>query len=225
MDEVSKLERALLIMLAEGEGCHCLHRNTCAHIDSEWCRHITGKGSHVRISQYKELDITPCLYRERPGCCWVLAAIEKLAADYLRKGAVHCPPVPSEAVTLFDGSHRIELRLVPLKVHHGAIWFLGREWVIQLNARESPQERRHTVFHEGFHIVCRNTSPAFRRLDLEQRHPFREFVADHFATCILMPKEWFKEQWPKVRDVREMAYLFDVSEKAMVQRLRQLDLL
>jgi Zn-dependent peptidase ImmA (M78 family) len=164
------------------------------------------------------------MYRERPGCCWVLAALETLAMDYLRKGGIHGPPVPSEAITLFDQSRRIELRLVPLKFHHGASWLVGKEWVIHLNARDSSAVRRLTIFHEAFHIACRNANPAFKRFDLEAR-PFREILADHFATCFLMPKEWVEEQWLKVHDVRKMARIFDVSKRAMKRRLRQLGLL
>jgi len=132
--------------------------------------------------------------------------------------------VPSELITAFDKKCEIEVRTLPLKINHGAAWLLGKEWVIYLNAVDSPQVQRHTVFHEAFHIACRNSSPAFRRVDLKEK-PFRDFLADHFATCILMKKQWVEEHWALVRDVQKMAGIFDVSISAMEHRLRQLGLL
>ena len=184
-----------------------------------WKRHS------VRIHQHSDFNIARCIYRERPGCCWVLDSVEKLARDYLKRGRFSVPPVPSQAIAIFDQSREIELRLVPLKAHHGAAWLLGAEWVIQLNAAESPSMRRYTIFHEAFHIACRNASPAFKRFDLEDRKPFRELLADHFSFCFLMPKEWVEEWWPTVQDVQSMARTFDVPASAMGRRLRQLGLL
>ncbi len=224
MSQLPEFESLLSVILAEGKGCYCPHRDTCGYADNAWCRHITREGNGIKILEYKDLNIAHCVYRERPGCCWVLAAVEKLAAEYLTTGQVHCPSVASDLITLFDGSRKIEVQLVPLKAHHGAVWLTGEGWVIQLNARESHRVRRHTVFHEAFHIACRNASPAFKRLDLKNR-PFRELLADHFATCFLMPKKWVEERWPAVQNVRKMADIFDVSVSPMRQRLRQLGLL
>jgi len=30
---------------------------------------------------------------------------------------------------------------------------------------------------------------------------FNELLADYFATCILMPKEWVTEKWAEVKDL------------------------
>ena len=30
---------------------------------------------------------------------------------------------------------------------------------------------------------------------------FNELLADYFATCILMPKEWVTEKWVEVKDL------------------------
>lgn len=222
MSKSPEFERALSIILAEGEGCYCPHRDACVYAADPWCHHLVSAGNNARIRQYNDFNIAHCIYRERPGCCWVLDSVEKLARDYLKRGQIRVPPVSSQAIAIFDQRREIELRLVRLKAHHGAAWLLGAEWVIQLNAAESPCMRRHTIFHEAFHIACRNASPAFKRFDIEGRRPFREILADHFAFCFLMPKEWVEERWPKVHDVQSMARIFDVSMSAMGRRLRQL---
>ncbi len=223
MSQIPEFGSLLSVILAEGKGCYCPHRDTCGYANDAWCRHIAREGGSVKILEYKDLNIAHCIYRERPGCCWVLAAVEKLAAEYLARGGVNCPPVALDLINLFDSSRRIEVQFMPLKASHGAVWLTGGEWVIQLNATDSHQVGRHTMFHEAFHIACRNASPAFKRLDLKNR-PFRELLADHFATCFLMPKKWVEEWWSAVQNVRKMADIFDVSVSAMRQRLGQLGL-
>jgi hypothetical protein len=152
--------------------------------------------------------------------CLVMAAVEGLANSFL--SSVPYLPVPSSLIHLFDENREIDVRLLPLKTLHGAVWLTDDAWVIQLNAREGSRERRFTLFHEAFHIVCRNVSPAFRRNGLT-REPFREALADHFADCILMPREWILNEWQNNGDARKMAVLFDVPLTAMKRRLRQLN--
>jgi len=211
-------------MLTQGKTCKCLLQDTCPYSGREWCHRLTAKGRGTTTSQEQPPNTARCLYRERPGCCWVLAAVETLASDYLVRHKIQRPPVPSELITAFDNSSNIEVRLVPLKAHHGAVWRLKGEWVIQLNARESRRARRYTMFHEAFHIAYRIASPSFNEVELS-RQPFSEVLADHFATCLLMPKKWVEELWPGVRDVRALAGIFDVPVGKMRKRLGQLGLL
>lgn len=216
-------EGLLSVILAEGKGCECLQQHTCPYSGDEWCHRIVREDSGIRILEHERPNAARCLYRDRPGCCWVLAAVETLAADYLARQGVQRPPVASELITAFDESRKIEVRLVPLKALHGAIWLLGREWVIQLNARESRRAKRYTMFHEAFHIAYRNACLAFK--EVKPSHGlFTEVLADHFATCFLMPKGWVEEQWPTVQDVRTMAGIFDVPISAMRRRLNQFSL-
>ena len=219
----ANFERLIGVMLADGQTCECPHKDACGHKDEAWCRHIIKEDDHIDIIGYEDLRIARCMYRDQPGCCWVLAAVETLATNYLTNFDISRPPVPSEFIRAFDSNREIEVRTLPLKGLHGAAWLLEDEWVIQLNQKDSPLIRRHTLFHEGFHIICRNESPSFKRTDLKYK-PFRDILADHFATCLLMPKDWVRELWPKVRDVQKIASLFGVSAPAMQHRLGQLGL-
>ena len=171
----------------------------------------------IRLILVKRLD-KKC---QRFGGCRIMAAVEELANSFLSSAPK--PPVPSSLIHLFDENREIDIRLLPLKTLHGAVWLTDDAWVIQLNAREGNRERRFTLFHEAFHIVCRNASPAFRRNGLI-REPFREALADHFADCILMPREWVLNEWQHTDDVRKMAMLFEVPLIAMKRRLRQLNI-
>jgi hypothetical protein len=198
-------ERLLGVILTDSHLCKCRDEDGCPPAGGEWCRTIPTKGN-------------------ASSCCWVLADVEKLASEYLTGAGVLGPPVPSELIDIFDGSRKVEVRLVPLKALHGVVWLLRRGWIIQLNSRDPRRVRRYSMFHEAFHIACRITYPAFNRA--EARHTsFNEILADHFATCFLMPKEWVEEYWPRVQDVRAMADRFDVPLSQMRGRLNQLNLL
>jgi hypothetical protein len=217
-------ERLLGVILTDGRHCKCRTEDSCPHAGSEWCHHLTTKDNAPRLAQLPLLDATRCLYGDTPACCWVLADVEKLANEYLAGAGVPGPPVPSELIDIFDDSKKVEVRLVPLKALHGIVWLLRRGWVIQLNSRDPRRLRRYSLFHEAFHIACRITCPACDKAEV-RRTSFNEVLADHFATCFLMPKEWVEEYWPRVRDVRAMADRFDVPLSQMRGRLNQLNLL
>jgi len=150
--------------------------------------------------------------------------VEMLAQKYLRMGKVRYPPVPTGLIKIFDQQHPVEVRQLPLKVHHGAIWYHKDRWVIQLREGDSSATKRFTLFHEAFHILahCR-TTPVFSKIG-SMIGSFNELLADEFASCILMPREWVVEKWAKVRDLYRMAEIFDVPKPAMCLRLRQLGL-
>jgi len=217
-------ERLLGVILTDGHRCKCRDKDGCPQTGSEWCYNITTKGNASRPAKLPDLDATRYLYSDTPACCWVLADVEKLASEYLAGAGVSGPPVPSELIDIFDESKKVEVRLVPLKALHGVVWLLSGGWIIQLNARDPRRVRRYSLFHEAFHIAHRITLPAFNIAKV--RHvSFNEVLADHFATCILMPKEWVEEYWPRVQDVRAMADRFDVPTRQMRRRLNQLSLL
>ncbi len=217
-------EGLLGVILTEGRHCKCRAEDSCPHAGGEWCRNLTTKGNALRLAQLPQPDAQRCLYGDAPACCWVLAEVEKLASEYLARAGVPSPPVPSELIDVFDESRKVEVRLVPLKALHGAVWLLDRKWVIQLNVNEPRRLRRYTMFHEAFHITYRIVCPAFKEAKLSHKS-FNEVLADHFARCFLMPKDWVEEYWPSVQDVRAMADLFDVPVRQMRRRLNQLSLL
>lgn len=212
MSRLSHLEMSLWAKMGHGDGLHCPHEVDCTTKEGSWCRHLE---KHMEGACY-------CL--KKGGSCQIARAVEVLAAIYLRRGDVRRVPVPSELVALADPQRRIELQPVPLKAHHGGLWLTGDEWLIQYNIRESLGANRYTIFHEAYHILCHRTDPAFRRIGQGHR-PFDEVVADYFAACILMPKKWVREQWPRVHSIPKMALIFRVSESAMRMRLTQLGLL
>lgn len=53
---------------------------------------------------------------------------------------------------------------------------------------------------------------------------FNELLADYFAICILMPRQWVREKWAEVKHLNRMVEIFDVPKPAMYIRLKQLGL-
>jgi len=157
--------------------------------------------------------------------CRLVQLVERLAGTYLKMGNVRCPPVSTGLVTLFDQQHTVEVRQLPLKAYHGAIWSQKDEWVIQVKDSDASATKRFTLFHEAFHILahCR-TTPVFRKRG-SVVGSFNELLADYFACCMLMPRELVKEKWAEVKDLGRMAEIFAVPKSAMCIRLRQLSLI
>jgi hypothetical protein len=217
-------ERLLGVILTDGHHCKCRGEDGCPSAGSEWCNRLITKDNVPRLAQLLYLDTTRYLYGDTPTCCWVLADVEELARDYLAGAGIPGPPVPSELIDLFDDSRKVEVRLVPLKALHGVVWLLRRGWVIQLNSRDHRRLRRYSLFHEAFHIACRITCPTCDKVEA-RRTSFNEVLADHFATCLLMPREWVEEYWSRLQDVPAMADRFDVPLRQMRKRLNQFSLL
>ena len=124
-----------------------------------------------------------------------------------------------------DEQCHIEVRLLPLKNCHGAIWHLDGEWVIQLKESDSPAMRRFILFHEAFHILTRiKINHALNETGIKGGS-FDEMIADSFAISILLPVKWVREQWAEVQDLDKMAKIFDVPKAALCARLRRLGLI
>ena len=101
----------------------------------------------------------------------------------------------------------------------GSSHWTGSHWQVLLNANDHPLRRRFTLAHEYKHIIDHGTpvDP-----ELEER------ICDHFAACLLMPKQKVISAWtdPGIPQTsNEMATAFAVSSQAMRYRLHELGLL
>ncbi len=223
--KIPKWESELWSYLSGGDGRHCPIYSHCqVRQKGGWC-----------VEDNKE-RISRLLYRKRvsPGSydfleykapCRIFQLVEMLTLKYLKMRGIHSPPVPTELISVADEQRPIETRLLPLKVYHGATWFLEDKWIIQLKASDAPAAKRFTLFHEAFHILvhCRAT-PMFRARGMKEGF-FNELLAEHFANCILLPKEWVKEKWAEVKDLDKMTEIFGVSKLAIRIRLKSLGLI
>jgi len=166
----------------------------------------------------------------RPPTCpesgRIFKLVRKLARKYQDDARLEHPPVPADLITQVCRGLPLEIRRIPLKSVHGAIWRLGDAWVIHLNSNDTPARQRFTLYHEIFHILAHSkATPVFRKSSCGREGSFNELLADHFAAVMLMPAEWVKKLWPEIKDVGKMAAIFYVPESVMYLGLQFLGLI
>jgi Zn-dependent peptidase ImmA (M78 family) len=207
--------------LGQGNGLHCPRQCECATAQSHGCPYASSPAPFPGPrSAASPVDSE----KAAPGCL-AAALMETLAQEWLQEKGVRYPPVPPSLVSLADDQHRIEIRLAPLKFHHGAIWWVENQWVIYLRRDDSWGAQRFTLFHEAYHILSRNRIQSALGVADAPRGPFSEFLANCFAAALLMPQPWVKEYATTVLDTRRLASLFDVPRAYMQRRLKQLSLI
>ncbi len=223
--KIPSWEAELWSYLSSGDGATCpLHSQCQARQRGGWCPDDNKKRLN-RLLDERQFNLSNYDFIECGTCGRIFEIVEMLAQKCLKRGRVSCPPVPTELVSLADEQRPVEARLLPLNVYHGAIWHEKDGWVIQLRNGDTPVTRRFTLFHEAFHIFAHcKTTPVFRKRGAVLGS-FNELLADHFAGCILMPREWVKERWAEVEDLDRMAEIFEVPRSAMCIKLRQLGLI
>ena len=239
LEKIPKWEAELWSYISSGDGVTCpLYGADKVRHCSEWCFNENKEkfsglhGTHVigSSSDENESDVFRRLYEHifprewTPGRIFQL--VEALANKYIKKAKLNQPPVITELVRQFDISPGIEIRPLPLKAYHGAVWHLEDGWIVHLNNEDKPARQRVTLFHEAFHILAHynRTTPTFRK-QRSKGGLFNEVLADYFARCVLMPKEWVKGKWAEVNDLKRMAEIFQVTQVSMWIRLKTMGLI
>ena len=224
---IPRWEAELWSYVSGGDGTHCPLYECCPVTErGGWC----ADNNRERLNQLldeRQFNLRHYDFLEtgHGRQCRLAQLVETLAGTYLKMGNVRCPPVSTGLVMLFDQQHTVEIHQLPLKVYHGAIWYQKDGWVIQVKDSDAAPTMKFTVFHEAFHILahCR-TTPVFRKRG-SIVGSFNELLADYFALCTLMPREWLVEKWAEVKDLDRMTEIFDVPKSAMCIKLRQLGLI
>jgi len=227
--KIPKWETELWSYISCGDGMQCPLYDQCQTRKRSGC--CPGEDRELLNQLLDETQFNPRSFdfvRSESGCGGLgrlFQLVEMLSQKCLKMGKVCCPPVPTGLVKIFDQQHTVEIHQLPLKVHHGAIWHWKDGWVIQLKESDASAIKRFTLFHEAFHILahCR-TAPVFSKIG-SMVGSFNELLADEFASCLLMPKEWVVENWAKVDDLDSIAEIFDVPKPVMCLRLRRLGLI
>jgi len=222
--KVPKWESRLWTYVSNGDGVNCPVYNLCHFRQGGgWC--VSDEIECVqKLPDNRQFNPSDFDFLSNVELCEIFKLVEILAQSILREEGISCPPVPSELVSMADDQYPVEVRLVPLKCYHGAIWFLKDSWVIHLNKNDSPSSRRLTLFHEAFHILAHTrANPVFRKRNVNLGS-FNELLAECFAAAILMPRKWVEVKLAEGNNVHQMAKIFDVTERAIWCRLKVLHL-
>jgi hypothetical protein len=135
-------------------------------------------------------------------------------------------PVPASIIT---DQPRITVEHDPALPAHAASGCSSwdsqhRTWVISLSPTEPRCRQRFTLLHEYKHILDHG-GPRIRPSRHTFQRPAAEIVADYFAGCVLIPKRVLaKAYYEEIQAARDLAQLFDVSQKAVQIRLIQIGL-
>ncbi len=174
---------------------------------------------NIELPDYQKLEFdTSCLKKGR-----IFELVTRLARKYRSENCTI--PVPDNLISVDSNNVPIEVRRVSLKANHGAVWYTGDSWLIQLNDRDPLPRGRFTLYHEIFHVLahCHSTPVFKKRMDREVN--FNEAIADHFAANILLPAEQLAEYWKKFGDANRMADIFQVPRPVMYIALRSYGLI
>jgi Zn-dependent peptidase ImmA (M78 family) len=228
-------ENELWSLIGSGDGTNCPLYETCQlRQKSKDC--VSGYTAYTN-TMHKFLDkdsiILPLSYQKLPRILACVASsrifelVRKLAHSYTKKIGLKELPVETDVIQHFRFNQPVEVRLVPLKSAHGAVWHLRHDgWVIHLNSRDSSARRRFTFYHELFHILAHcNASPVFKKSPSQKEGAFNELLADHFAAIMIVPEEMLLKKWAEVKDIRKLAAIFDVPEPIIYCGLKHLRLI
>lgn len=149
-----------------------------------------------------------------------LSVVQGVASRTLGRGGAARPPVPTNLVALLDPDRLLYIRQVAMDKRAEHL-LEGDAWVIRVNGALGRKARRFAIMSQGFHVVRRS-----RNLELRScGSAALDWLADRFASYVLMPEGWVRELWPRVENVAVLAGIFDVSPTAMRIRLKELGLL
>ena len=223
-EEAEDWENELWSFIGSGDGINCPQYKSCQHQKNS--RDCLSRDEAYTDAMRKFLDndslIPPPSYRQLPPMPACIATsrifelLRKLAQSYTEKNGIKEIPVPVDIINRVFSDQSVEVRLVPLKSAHGAIWRLKDAWVIHLNSKDTSARRRFTLYHELFHILTHcNATPIFKKVPSQKGGSFNELLADHFSAVMIIPVEMMRKKWPEVKDIKKMAAIFDVPEPVM----------
>ena len=225
-------ESELWSHLSRGDGTHCPVYQSCqSRLRNVWCLSEQEEYCQLLNEFIDNDDFTDpaSIEFEYPACRksgGIFKLVRRLAVRYRKEAGIDRLPVPTDLITQADDYLPIEVREVPLKAYHGAVWRLNDCWVVHLNSNDASARRRFTLYHEIFHILAHSkATPVFRKASCSQEGSFNEMLADQFATVILLPREWVTKIWPEVKDISRMAAMFDVPSSIMWFGLKYLRLI
>ena len=227
-------EAELWAYLSRGAGVQCPIYQSCElRLEGMWClsdhedffetlnEFVDDDDPNPAAAASSNFESLPC-----PTSGKIFKLVTRLATKYHLKAGIERLPVTADLITRAYDNLPIEVRQVPLKAYHGSIWRLRDCWLIQLNSNDTPARQRFTLYHEIFHVLahCKAT-PVFKKTSCSREGSFNELLADHFSTAVLAPRECVAKMWLEVKDISQMAAIFDMPKSVMLLALKAMRLI
>jgi hypothetical protein len=227
-------ESELWSYLCSGDGTNCPVYPSC-HLRGDNVRCFGENEKYFKLmnefvdEDEPELNTLSISKFEFPKCHRsgrIFRLVGRLANRYQEEAGIGRLPVPTDLITQDCNHLPIEVRRVPLKANHGAVWQLSDCWLVHLNSNDTPARQRFTLYHEIFHILAHyKGTPVFKKTGHSHEGAFNELLADHFAGVILTPPELVRKTWPEVKDISQMAAIFNVPKPVLWIALKGLRLI
>jgi len=227
-------ESELWSYLSTGDGINCPAYKSCKLKGTDAGCYDKSERFLQRMTGFFNWDKLenkyPPSFKSRASICpinsRIFRLIFRLAARLHEQAGIKQTPVPNDLIKATDGGVPIEVRRLPLKAYHGAVWRLSDRWVVHLNSNDSTARQRFTLYHEIFHILAQSKAiPVFKKAGRHPEGTFNEMLADHFSGACLMPAKMVRKTWPRAKTLKEMARIFDVPEPVVWLELCHLGLL
>ena len=153
----------------------------------------------------------------------VLKLAETQADHLLKLSGLSGPPFQTEIITRLP---RIKVWLEREAPVSASTHWNGQTWIIVVNGADDPLRRHYSLAHELKHIIDHPfRQRLYRGSARRTAHAQAEWAAEFFAACLLVPARWLRQIYAEgCRSVEALADHFQVSERAIENRLRQLGL-
>ena len=158
---------------------------------------------------------------KRTGYCRKLA--RNILTNYFKYYPPLEPPIPIEKIAEFNGFEIYELD--SLNQNHRGVFFNLKEEkrkLIGINKNFHEHNKRFSIGHELGHYFL-DHPPESDCSDEEIKTYNQE--ADEFSGELLLPLELLKTKIKTIKDVKELAKLFQVSEQALFIKIQNQGLL
>jgi len=152
----------------------------------------------------------------------LIAQCDRQAHEVLEQLGIVRPPIPENIVSYLGD---VAIERMDWKELVGAVHKVDGKWVIGLNRNDSLARQRFTLMHEFKHALDGlRTVKDYRQYRQGMPKPLEEYLADRFASQVLMPETWVRAMWRKMPHLGRLAWRFGVSHEAMRLRLVELGL-
>jgi Zn-dependent peptidase ImmA (M78 family) len=148
-------------------------------------------------------------------------AVAEAQARLIRKRLGEQPVTAETLALLLPRLRVVTMSGMPFS---GSAHWTGRDWLIALNGSEPSVRRHFSLGHELKHIIDHPLYDVLYPANLRSAARLREWIADYFSGCLLMPKRTLTTLFCNGWSIPELSEVFDVSARALEVRLSQLGL-
>ncbi len=155
--------------------------------------------------------------------------IEKMTEEILIKNDIY--KIPADIIAIAKNNNINVYKMdMPNDNIMGIIRYDSKSdsFIIALNKKLSLNQQRFTLAHELGHFFLNRKELQSEELHIDIMYRItdeEEKEVEYFAGALLMNKTLLEKTYEKIKDIKDLAKLFEVSESDMTYRLKILEML